>query len=160
MGKVRQWKRPQQARGSTSIVIGKERASWDQKLQKRAERSAVLAAQAKLDEEIRTQKRAEREQRLEKEKKKEENKAKGQQYQVISNTSKLKKMSKKQLKMIKKADTTGVKPNHPSMAEDVARDASDAGLRVVWVTAPAWTFDALRAASRLPMGTDDAEWRP
>ncbi|KAL3926553.1 MAG: hypothetical protein SGPRY_003247, partial [Prymnesium sp.] len=53
---------------------------------------------------------SEREQRLEKEKKKEENRAKGQQYQVITDTSKLKKMSKKQLKLVKKADTTGVKP--------------------------------------------------
>mmetsp|Transcript_35760 Transcript_35760/g.86828 ORF Transcript_35760/g.86828 Transcript_35760/m.86828 type:complete len:541 (-) Transcript_35760:1988-3610(-) len=50
--------------------------------------------------------------------------------------------------------------SHPSMAKDVAHDASAVGLRVVWVTPPEWVFDALRAASRLPMGTDDAEWRP
>lgn len=40
-----------------NIAIGKARTSWDQKVQQRAERAAVLAAQAKLDDEIRTQKR-------------------------------------------------------------------------------------------------------
>jgi len=50
--------------------------------------------------------------------------------------------------------------SHPSMAADVARDAADAGLRVVWLTVPPWMFTVLRAASLLPMGTDDANWRP
>jgi hypothetical protein len=31
-------------------------------------------------------------------------------YQVITNTSKIKKMSRKQLRLVKKADTSGVKP--------------------------------------------------
>ena len=52
----------------------------------------------------------EREAREEREKRKQENKEKGVQYQVISNTSKIKKMSKKQLRLIKKADTSGVAP--------------------------------------------------
>ncbi|KAL1507944.1 hypothetical protein AB1Y20_007548 [Prymnesium parvum] len=50
--------------------------------------------------------------------------------------------------------------NHPSMAHGVAEDAIAAGLRVVWVTPPGWVFEALRAASRLPMGIDDADWQP
>ena len=41
---------------------------------------------------------------------KKENKERGLQYQVITNTAKIKKMSKKQLRSIKKADTSGVKP--------------------------------------------------
>uniref|UniRef100_A0A7S3APR3 Coiled-coil domain-containing protein 86 n=1 Tax=Haptolina ericina TaxID=156174 RepID=A0A7S3APR3_9EUKA len=110
MGKVRPWKAPQKSRGTSNIAVGKIRSSWDQRLQQRAERAAVLAAQKAVDEEIRTQKRAEREAREAKEKKKEENMARGQQYQVISDTSKIKKMSKKQLRNIKKADTSGVKP--------------------------------------------------
>ena len=52
----------------------------------------------------------ERERREAKEKRKQENKERGFQYQVITNTSKIKKMSKKQLRQIKKADTTGVAP--------------------------------------------------
>ena len=81
MGKIRPWKSAQKARCSatrtttpacytvhtrrsplicrstSNIAVGKIRTSWDQKLQERAERASVLAAQAKLDEEIRTQKR-------------------------------------------------------------------------------------------------------
>ena len=52
----------------------------------------------------------ERERREAREKKKQENKERGLQYQVITNTSKIKKMSKKQLRSIKKADTSGVAP--------------------------------------------------
>lgn len=52
----------------------------------------------------------ERERREAKEKKKQENRERGLQYQVITNSSKIKKMSKKQLRQIKKADTSGVAP--------------------------------------------------
>ena len=80
MGKVRPWKAPQKSRracynsqhhsparsypprckshrGTSNIAVGKIRSSWDQRLQQRAERAAVLAAQKAVDEEIRTQKR-------------------------------------------------------------------------------------------------------
>ena len=53
-----------------------------------------------------------RERRQERERKKKENKEKGLQYQVISDTKKIKKMSKKQLRQIKKADTSGVAPKY------------------------------------------------
>ena len=79
-------------------------------MKQRAERTAVMAMQREADETIRADKRAEREAREEKEAKKKENKERGLQYQVITNTAKIKKMSKKQLRSIKKADTSGVKP--------------------------------------------------
>ena len=47
-------------RATSNIAVGKVRTSWDQKLQQRAERAAVLAAQKKIDDEIRTQKRVRR----------------------------------------------------------------------------------------------------
>ena len=86
------------------------KTSWDRRLKERADRAAVQAAQREVDETIRAEKRQEREEREAREKKKKENKERGLQYQVITNTSKIKKMSKKQLKNIRKADTSGVKP--------------------------------------------------
>ena len=79
-------------------------------MKERADRAAVQAAQREVDETIREEKRAEREMREAREQKKKENKDRGLPYQVISNTSKIKKMSKKQLRNIRKADTTGVAP--------------------------------------------------
>eukprot|EP00308_Calcidiscus_leptoporus_P026891 CAMPEP_0119377710 /NCGR_PEP_ID=MMETSP1334-20130426/46286_1 /TAXON_ID=127549 /ORGANISM="Calcidiscus leptoporus, Strain RCC1130" /LENGTH=124 /DNA_ID=CAMNT_0007396713 /DNA_START=8 /DNA_END=382 /DNA_ORIENTATION=+ len=110
MGKVRKWKGAHAGRASSTTKVPQLRSSWEERLQERAERAAVLAAQREVDETIRASKRAEREARQAKEKKKEENKLKGLQYQVINNTSKIKKMSKKQLRLIRKMDTTGVAP--------------------------------------------------
>ena len=79
-------------------------------MQQRMAQKATQAAQAAIDEQIRAEKREERAKREEKEKKKKEARDKGSSYQVITNTSKIKKMSKKQLKSIRKADTSGVAP--------------------------------------------------
>uniref|UniRef100_A0A7S4C5K7 Coiled-coil domain-containing protein 86 n=1 Tax=Chrysotila carterae TaxID=13221 RepID=A0A7S4C5K7_CHRCT len=106
MGKIRSWKPATGIRASGSTNVPQLRSSWDKRLQQRAERAALQAAQREVDEKIRSVKQEERKRREEKEKKKEENKQKGMQYQVISNTSKIKKMSKRQLKNIKKMDTT------------------------------------------------------
>ena len=111
--------------------------SWEKRLELRADRKALQASQQALTDEIIAEKRvrsppeqrcaafshryssltaacataqAARAAREEKAKRKEENKKKGQQYQVISNVKKIKKMSKKQLRMLSKADTTGVAP--------------------------------------------------
>ena len=86
------------------------KVSWDKRMKQRAERAAVMAMQRAADETIREEKRAEREARLAKEEKKKADIERGQPYQIITNTAKIKKMSKKQLRTIKKADTSGVKP--------------------------------------------------
>ncbi len=108
MGKIRKWKASATSKGSASNQ-GVRRSTWDQRIKLRAERAATLAAQAALDDEIRSAKRAERERREDKERRKEENRAKGLQYQKIS-TAKVKKLSRNQLKHVFKADTTGVTP--------------------------------------------------
>ena len=112
MGKIRKWKPALQTKekGTATKSNPQLSRSWEQRTKERAEREAVLKAQREADELIRAEKRAEREEREEREKRKAENKEKGQQYQVISDTSKIKKMSKKQLRLIKKADTSGVAP--------------------------------------------------
>ena len=110
MGKIRKWKSVHTGRGSSVIAVPQLRTSWEKRLEQRADREATLAAQREVDEQIRAQKRAEREEREVREKRKEDNKQRGLQYQVITNTAKIKKMSKKQLRLIKKADTSGVAP--------------------------------------------------
>ena len=110
MGKLRPWKEPRKARASSLVAVPQIRDSWEKKEKIRAERAAVLAQQAAMDDEIRREKREERERIEAKKKKKEENRERGMTYQVITNTSKIKKMSRKQLRLVKKADTSGVKP--------------------------------------------------
>ena len=114
MGKLRSWKPAAKARASSNIAVPSLRDSLAKKMKLRAERTATIAAQKALDDEIRQEKREERERREEREQKKKENQERGMQYQVITNTSKIKKMSKKQLRLIKKADTSGVVPKPSS----------------------------------------------
>lgn len=104
MGKIRSWKPAHTGRASSNTAKGGKqiRVSWDQRLQQRADRAAVLAAQHEVDETIRETKRAERAEREAREARKQENRERGLQYQVISDTKKIKKMSKKQLRLIKK----------------------------------------------------------
>ena len=111
MGKIRKWKGPARDKPFSQTTIDKgNKLSLEKKMQIRAERAAVQAAQRAIDEDRRAEARAAREEREAREARKKENKEKGQQYQVITNTSKIKKMSKKQLRNIKKADTSGVAP--------------------------------------------------
>ena len=110
MGKIRRWKPAQTSRGSSTTAVPQLRKSWDRRLKERADHAAVQAAQKAVDDTIREQKRAEREERERREQKKKENKERGLQYQVITNTAKIKKMSKKQLRLIRKMDTSGVAP--------------------------------------------------
>jgi len=111
MGKVRAWKPAQKARGSSvKNATPQLKDSWEKRMQQRTDRASVLEMQKSVDDEIRAEKKAEREQREEKERKKKENQDKGVSHQIITNTAKIKKMSKKQLRNIKKADTSGVAP--------------------------------------------------
>lgn len=111
MGKVRKWKKPEASRGSSVVSTAqKAKPSWEKRLQQRAELKSLQAAQSAANDTIISEKRAARAAREAKALRKKENQEKGLSYQVISNTKKIKKMSKKQLKSISKMDTTGVKP--------------------------------------------------
>ena len=112
MGKIRAWKaaQPNHRRASATTDVPQLRDSWAKRQQQRAERAVMQAAQAAIDEQIRSEKREARERREAKAAKEEEDKTRGLQYQVISNPAKLKKMSKKQLRNVRKMDTSGVAP--------------------------------------------------
>ena len=110
MGKIRKWKPAAKKPSSQNTIDKGNKISLERRMQMRAERTAVKAAMAEVEEEIKTTKRAEREERERREALKKERKEKGVQYQVITNTAKIKKMSKKQLRQMKKADTSGVEP--------------------------------------------------
>ena len=154
MGKVRSWKPAQRARGSSTTRVPQLRDSWEKRLQQRAERAAVQAAQAAIDDQIRTEKQARRtvasltrrpphpslcaagRAQAARGEGEEKGGEQGPRDAIpsgalrpgwnprrdtsaervlpnapqISNTAKIKKMSKKQLRQIKKMDTTGVAP--------------------------------------------------
>jgi hypothetical protein len=102
--------RPLRRASAISKSINKGTA-WAKKLEQRAARQQVLHQQRTLNDEIATEKRAERERIEAKRKRREENRLRsGTRLQAISDPKKIKRMSKKQSKMIVMADTTGVAP--------------------------------------------------
>lgn len=104
----RVWKKTQGERFSKIKHRGVKvlTSSWEEKLAKKAKKQEMQA----LEQEIRDRKRKEIEERKaareEKLKRKQENEFKSAQVQVITKTSKLKGLSKKQLRHIKKTRLT------------------------------------------------------
>ena len=97
-------------RSSPALVLTllRELQATQERCEKHEARESALAREEAQARELVRELRALAEEAREARKK--ENKEKGQQYQVITNTAKIKKMSKKQLRQIKKADTSGVAP--------------------------------------------------
>ncbi|KAG8471287.1 hypothetical protein KFE25_009708 [Diacronema lutheri] len=111
MGKVRKWKEAASERASSIVKVAGGGKSWVQKLEQRAARQQMLTQQRELNDEIAAEKRAERERIAAKRKRREENRHRsGSKLQLISDPKKIKRMSKKNLRTIFTADTSGVAP--------------------------------------------------
>ncbi|EKX44446.1 hypothetical protein GUITHDRAFT_139698 [Guillardia theta CCMP2712] len=101
----RQWKLDCKRSSSMRVANKLIRKSWDEKMKERARDKQIKAkqdalVQARIDEKREKKRLAE-----ERQKRKEENRLKGAVVQSIS-TMKVKKMSRKQLRMIRKMDTS------------------------------------------------------
>eukprot|EP00249_Psilotum_nudum_P007732 c20783_g1_i1 orf=122-646(+) len=102
-GKIsgRKWKEPKTARAS-SIKVSHKRSTHSERSMLKEIKKAYTERMTELKEQIRQNKVAKRKQREEREKRKEENVLKsGTMYQKITNPKTLKKMSKKQRKLLK-----------------------------------------------------------
>eukprot|EP00164_Ancoracysta_twista_P006688 GFYU01009360.1.p2 GENE.GFYU01009360.1~~GFYU01009360.1.p2 ORF type:complete len:128 (+),score=48.79 GFYU01009360.1:129-512(+) len=97
----RVWKQPAK-RASATRTMSKHRPSLKEKQELVLKMKGIKEKEKALREETIEKKRARRKYLEEKKKKKEENELKSSQVQVIKNTAKIKKMSKKQLRMLQK----------------------------------------------------------
>ncbi|KAG0423922.1 hypothetical protein HPB47_000325 [Ixodes persulcatus] len=89
------------------------KTSWKVKQQQRAERKALLSLEREIKEARRKEIEEKKKRREENLRRREENAKKAEVVQVIKNTAKIKRMSKKQLRYIKRADTTVVSKDKP-----------------------------------------------
>eukprot|EP00698_Gefionella_okellyi_P017451 TRINITY_DN5104_c0_g1_i1.p1 TRINITY_DN5104_c0_g1~~TRINITY_DN5104_c0_g1_i1.p1 ORF type:complete len:125 (+),score=33.28 TRINITY_DN5104_c0_g1_i1:25-399(+) len=95
------WK-PVHKKASSIIADKSFKQSWDKKQKIRRERKELQEKERELQEVRKSQQAEERRIAEERKKRKEENRQKSVKVQVITDTRKLKKMSKKQLKQIVK----------------------------------------------------------
>ncbi|KAG3023772.1 hypothetical protein JG687_00008043 [Phytophthora cactorum] len=100
----RVWKKVQKTRFSAQGLKGTKVLSttWEEKMLKRAKLKELKELQAEIKARRQGEKDAKRQAREEKEKRRKENELKSAAVQVISRTHRLKTMSKKQLRNIKK----------------------------------------------------------
>uniref|UniRef100_A0A224Z818 Coiled-coil domain-containing protein 86 n=1 Tax=Rhipicephalus zambeziensis TaxID=60191 RepID=A0A224Z818_9ACAR len=103
----RVWK-SQKKRFSSMVKDRPLKTSWKFKMEQRAERKALLALDREIKEEKKRKIEEKKKRREENLRRREENAKKSEVVQVIKNTAKIKRMSKKQLRLVKKADTTVV----------------------------------------------------
>lgn len=100
----RVWKKVQKTRFSAQGFKGTKVLSttWEEKMLKRAKLKELKDLQAEIKSRRQAEKDAKRQAREEKEKRRKENELKSAAVQVISRTHRIKTMSKKQLRNVKK----------------------------------------------------------
>mmetsp|Transcript_33069 Transcript_33069/g.53946 ORF Transcript_33069/g.53946 Transcript_33069/m.53946 type:complete len:143 (+) Transcript_33069:64-492(+) len=99
----RVWKKPQK-RASTIKTSGTTqlRSTWAQKMEERKKKDAYKARIEDMKEQKRIEIETRKKEKEEREARRQENEMKATQYQTITKTGKLRGMSKKQLRQIKK----------------------------------------------------------
>lgn len=100
---------------------------WEKKLEERAARKQMLGQQRALNEEIAAEVRVEKARIAEKRKRREANRLRsGTKLQIVTDPKKIKRMSKKSLRTIITADTTGVAPVDKGAGVEVVAKAKRA----------------------------------
>jgi len=98
----RVWKQPKPVSLSKVTKPKPLRRSWDKKMKERAEKKSVKAYERNLKQDIRKKLEEKRKRQELKAQRQLEKERKSEVVQVIKNTSKIKRMKKKQLRQIKK----------------------------------------------------------
>ncbi|XP_076004335.1 coiled-coil domain-containing protein 86 [Genypterus blacodes] len=115
----RVWKDRNKQRFSALVRDKPLCSSWEKKMQAKQEKNLVKTYSLQLKEEKAKQKEDKRKRREETLKRREENERKAEIVQVIRNTSKIKRMKKKQLRKIEKRDTLAlVRKNQNAKAKE------------------------------------------
>ncbi|KAA8491070.1 hypothetical protein FVE85_4487 [Porphyridium purpureum] len=104
-GKRRGAKRPRRSSAANESL---KRKTWDERMEERAKRKALIQTMKEIEDEKRREKEEERERIRLKRERKEANQKKQlmAKAQIVKNTSKIKKMNKKQLRSLRTADVS------------------------------------------------------
>mmetsp|Transcript_15512 Transcript_15512/g.31385 ORF Transcript_15512/g.31385 Transcript_15512/m.31385 type:complete len:120 (+) Transcript_15512:2120-2479(+) len=97
---VRPWRAARTKRSSAAVHSPALRKSWDDKMADRARRKVLVETVREMKQTENEQRREEKARREATRKRREENELKSQKVQAIRNPSKIRKMSKKQLRHI------------------------------------------------------------
>ncbi|XP_071177317.1 coiled-coil domain-containing protein 86-like [Mytilus edulis] len=98
----RVWKNVQNQRFSDIKQVKSFKSSWSDKMKKKAEKKSVMDFEKRLKDEKNREKEDRRQRKVEKEKRRVENQRKSEIVQPIKNTAKIKRMKKKQLRLLEK----------------------------------------------------------
>ncbi|XP_061102651.1 coiled-coil domain-containing protein 86 [Conger conger] len=109
----------------SALLRGKTlRSSWETKMEAKREKELVNKFSLQLKEEKAREKEEKRKRREETLKRREENERKAEVVQVIRNTTKIKRMKKKQLRKIEKRDTLALLQKSQPRNQNTARKGS------------------------------------
>ena len=99
----RWWKKTQTTRPLTST---KPKSGWEKKMQEKSMKKQVRTLQQEIRQKMSDEKAGKVQAKKEKEERRKQNQLKAEVVQVIKNPAKLKRMKKKQLRMVQKRDIT------------------------------------------------------
>ena len=99
---ARPWKEPRKKRASSIVTMKSLRPAWKKKEEQRRKMAELKAYQRQLEADARREREEAKERREERKRQREENERRAEVFQRITNTAKLRKLSKKQWRSIEK----------------------------------------------------------